>query len=419
MPLLCRVAENMFWLNRYVERAIAIIRVVDVTAHLELDAGDADDQAIDFWTPLLGPRQESDSRSAAADAEGPQPLPQDIRYYLSFDADNPSSLVSCVRCARTAARQVRDSISSEMWEQINTLYLLLSDSGRVSDLEDDLHSFYREVRDGLLLIQGLADATVAHDEAWQFLALGQYLERADNVSRLLRLQSHLLTGSAQEAGDETVRWLAVLRSVGSAEAYSRYYSLRVEPTRVLEFLLLNPTFPQSIRYSLGAAWSALEAIAQATDEDAAPPVRALGMLHARLEHASVDEILEQGLEQFLTGIHSASRAPFFATHRRPGATSRSLAPRRLWRPSSNAHPGVARHAAGLCRRSDGVGAGCTPRPTRRWRSTCASLPGQVGARRTHPPLRRRIRQCRPSGDQHASPRVSPGDRRNRGPDVPG
>jgi uncharacterized alpha-E superfamily protein len=301
MPLLCRVAENMFWLNRYVERAIAIIRVVDVTAHLELDSGEPDTDEVDFWTPLLGPSLDSVPQNGTDEA--PVPLPHDIRYYLAFDPDNPSSLVSCVRQARSAAREVRDSISSEMWEQINTSFLMLGEPERVRDLEEDLHAFYTRVRDSLLLIQGLADATVAHDEAWQFLALGQYLERADNVSRLLRLHCHLLTSGAVPAhGDDTVRWLAVLRSAGSAEAYSRFYSLRVEPTRVLEFLLLNPLFPQSVRYSLGAAWEALQSIARATQAGSEPPVRLLGMLRARLEHASVDEVIEFGLEGFLASI---------------------------------------------------------------------------------------------------------------------
>src|SRR6267143_414261 len=170
MPLLCRVAENMFWLNRYVERAISIIRVVDVTAHLELDSGDPDANGIDYWTPLLGPA--IDSVAHDGEDESPAPLPHDVRYYLAFDPDNPSSLVSCVRQARSAAREVRDSISSEMWERINTSYLMLAEPGQVRDLEDDLHAFYRRVRDSLILIQGLADATVAHDESWQFLSLG-------------------------------------------------------------------------------------------------------------------------------------------------------------------------------------------------------------------------------------------------------
>jgi uncharacterized alpha-E superfamily protein len=189
-----------------------------------------------------------------------------------------------------------------MWEQVNTTFLTLSQAEGLRELEEDLHAFYRRVRDGLLLIQGLADATVAHDEAWQFLTLGKYLERADNVARLLRMQSHLLGLTGVMHGDDTVRWLAVLRSAGSSEAYSRYYSLRVEPTRVLEFLLLNPAFPQSVRYSLGTAWSAMEYIAQATQDASAPPVRALGRLRARLEHASIDEVLELGLADYLSAI---------------------------------------------------------------------------------------------------------------------
>jgi uncharacterized alpha-E superfamily protein len=298
MTLLCRVAENMFWLNRYVERAISILRVVDVTAHLELDAGDSAMRSVDFWTPLLG---------AALDVGSSDRLlhqPQDVRRFLAFDVDNANSLTSCVRGARAAARQVRESLSSEMWEQINTTYLNLAQPQCVSELEDDLHGFSRRTRDSLLLVQGLADATMAHDEAWQFLTLGMYLERADNASGLLERQSHLLTRDIDSEDDsDTVRWLAVLRSTGSAEAYSRFYSLRVDPVRVLEFLLLNPTFPQSVSYSLSAAWRALHAISSLSSVQSEPPLRALVRLRALLEHASVDEVLEYGLADFLLRMH--------------------------------------------------------------------------------------------------------------------
>jgi uncharacterized alpha-E superfamily protein len=205
-----------------------------------------------------------------------------------------------VRNARAAARQVRDSLSSEMWEQINTTFLTLLAPECAAELEEDLHGFSRRTRDRLLLVQGLADATMAHDEAWQFLTLGMYLERADNISRLLERQSHLLTSEvASEYGLDTVRWLAVLRSAGSAEAYARYYSLRVDPVRVLEFLLLNPIFPQAVSFSLSAAWRALQAISQASSLHSEGPLRALVRLRASLEHASVDEVLEYGLEDFL------------------------------------------------------------------------------------------------------------------------
>src|SRR6202011_5149980 len=135
----------------------------------------------------------------------PQSQPDGVRYFPAFDADNPSSLVSCVRHARAAAREVRDSISSEMWEQINTTNMMLAEPGRLRDLEEDLHAFYKHVRDSLLLIQGLADGTIAHDEPWQFLSLGMYLERADNVARLLRMQCHLLTSTGPPGSDDTVR----------------------------------------------------------------------------------------------------------------------------------------------------------------------------------------------------------------------
>src|ERR1700736_6432647 len=116
MTLLCRVAEHMFWLSRYVERAVATIRVVDVTAHLELDAGDADDQEDDFWTPLLG----ASTLDSVDLQDVPLPLPHDVRYYLAFDPDNPSSLVSCVRQARAAAREGRDNILGGMWGKNKT-----------------------------------------------------------------------------------------------------------------------------------------------------------------------------------------------------------------------------------------------------------------------------------------------------------
>ncbi|MBA2450839.1 MAG: alpha-E domain-containing protein [Chloroflexi bacterium] len=299
--MLCRVAEDLFWTSRYVERAIAVSRLSEVTWHLELDAGDVEDEHGDFWAPLLGPADEAPTRLRGDE----HPSPDEVRHYLIFDGQNPSSLVSCVRQARSAARGVRESISSEMWEHLNTLYLSLVDPDLAAQAEDNPHGFYKRIREGAQFFQGLTDSTLAHDEVWHFTGLGKYLERADNVARVLSLQAHLLlTG---EHGDDLVRWLAVLRSCGSAEAYARYYSLRVEPARVVEFLLLNPIFPQSVRFSLGAAWEALRAIgaSQGISHDSATRAsRALGMLSAQLEHAAVDEVLEDGLQPYLTSIRN-------------------------------------------------------------------------------------------------------------------
>src|SRR6266508_965608 len=250
--MLSRVAENTFWLSRYLERAVAVVGVIDVLGQLELDAGDTDDRIEEFWAPLLDPARPDSFVSQDAPASQ---APEDVRRHLVFDTENPSSVVACIARARAAAREVRESISSEMWERLNSLYLSLLDPKLIRLADEDSHSFVKRVHEDAILVFGLADCTLAHDEPWQFITLGKYLERASNVARVLSLESHLLRGGDAAAGDNMVRWLAVLRSCGSAEAYARYYSLRVEPARLAEFLVLNPVFPQSVRFSVSSAWN--------------------------------------------------------------------------------------------------------------------------------------------------------------------
>ena len=297
--MLCRVADDLFWMSRYVERAIAVGRIIDVTSHLELDAGQPGAGGA-FWTPLL-----RYAEGAALDAAT---SPDRVRHYLSVDQANQDSLVSCIRRAREAAQRIRESISSEMWEQINGLHLSLS-TARLATADRDPYAFYRWVREGAQFFQGLAGNTLAHDEAWAFMSLGEYLERADAVARLLLLESHLLQGPLPGTDDSTVRWLAVLRSCGSAEAYARYYSLRVEPARVLEFLLFNPVFPQALRFSLAAAHDALGLIGTSSGSGmATPPMRGLSRLCTLLETATVDEVIESGLTAFLSDVRERIRS---------------------------------------------------------------------------------------------------------------
>ena len=300
--MLCRVADDMFWMSRYVERAIAVARLIDNTWHLELDVGDPARDEAGLWAPLVGSAGEAGflppDGALAAD-------PREVRYRLAFDGDNPNSLLSCIRSARAAARGVREAISSEMWEQLNRLYLSLTEPQLAARAEDSPHAFYSRVREGAQLFQGLADCTLAHDEPWHFLTLGKYLERADNVARVLKLQTHLLVGGESARADAMVRWLAVLRSCGSAEAFAHYYSLRVEPALVVEFLLLNPLFPQSVRFSLGAAADALRQIdllEALRPEEPGPAMRVLGRLRAKLEYGAIDEIMAAGLRDYLSEV---------------------------------------------------------------------------------------------------------------------
>ena len=281
--MLCRVADDLFWIGRYVERAISVSRLVEVTQHLALDAGG------EFWAPLVA------DAARGGDA--------DIEYHLAFDERNEDSLVSSVAHARAIARGVRESISSEMWEELNTLHFWLA-SPEARHVQS---TFHREARARLQHVQGLADATLAHDEPWQFFSLGTYLQRADSVTRLLRQQVHLL-GPGSDAEDASVRCLAVLRSCGSAEAYARYYTLAVEPKRLVEFLLLNAVFPQSVRFSLDTASELLRAIAdrRAAEGNArGPAIRTLADVRHFVGRSTIDEVFDYGLEPFLDSVQTA------------------------------------------------------------------------------------------------------------------
>ena len=289
--MLCRVADDLYWMARYVERGVAVSRLIDVTRHLELDVGL---EERDFWGPLVG----------AIDLSA-----EDVSFYLLSDQLNPDSLVSCVRQARELARGIRESITSEMWEELNTLQQSLA-APKQRQSQGAGVSFQGLIRQRLLYFQGLAGSTLAHDEPWDFLNLGTYLERADGVVRLLRRQAHLLAPrDGEEPSDaDMVRWLAVLRSCGSAEGYARFYSLRVEPARIVEFLLLNRVFPQSVRFALVAAEDALSAVAalrSAAENEPGPAVRTLGRVRAEVEHAAIDEVFETGLEEFLSGVQGS------------------------------------------------------------------------------------------------------------------
>ena len=277
-------------MSRYLERAIGVSRLIDVTRHLELDAGD-----IDFWTPLVPPGLT---------------VTGDVRFWLTSDDGNPDSLVSCVRRARELARGVRESISSEMWEELNQLYASLTRPTATREVRGDTGGFHRLVRERLQHVQGLADATLAHDEPWHFIEIAMYLERAHAVTMLLRRQGHLLT-NVEGTDTDLVKWLAVLRSAGCAEGYARYYALRVEPARIIEFLLLNPVFPQSVRFSLARASESIGIIAalrEGAGNDPGPAVRTIGRARGLVEHGAVDEILEQGFDQFLGTVQSALAA---------------------------------------------------------------------------------------------------------------
>jgi uncharacterized alpha-E superfamily protein len=308
--MLSRVADALFWMSRYLERAEHVARLLDVCFSMELDlhgvlAGPADQH----WVNL------------AAVLQQPLPAPNGVLlsaalgHGLTFELENASSIVSCVSRARYNARSIRGTINSRLWKELNKLYWLLSDPAFSSQARESPHEFYEAVAQGNYAFQGVCDATMTHDEGWQFIQLGKYLERADKTLRILDVHYHLLHEPADPGALPlaNLQWAGVLRCCHAYEAYQRLYVGRVEPERIVEFLLLNAGFPRSVRFCLESASQALlEIESQAPGRGLSRAGRVLGRVLNDLKFSETDQLLQTDLRVFmrevLEGCAQVSRA---------------------------------------------------------------------------------------------------------------
>jgi len=299
--MLSRVADALFWMSRYLERAEHVARLLDTCFHSE----------IDLHGVLNGPH-ELQWNSLAAVLQVPAPSsPQRVSPQvalsrsLSFDLNNPMSIMSCINRARYNARSIRGTINSDIWKELNKLYWQLSDDAFVRDAEQSPHEFYKAVETGSHLVQGVCDATLIHNEGWQFIQLGKYLERADKMARILDVQYHLLHESVDPADLplSNLQWASVLRSCHAYEAYQSLFVGRVEPDRVVEFLLFHPAFPRSVLFSLESAARALGEIeAAGGNRGASRADRILGRVLNDLRFGEPDVIIHEDLHGFLASV---------------------------------------------------------------------------------------------------------------------
>lgn len=294
--MLSRVADSIYWLNRYVERAENVARFVDVNLKLNLDTVLGLTQQ---WEPLVltaGDRDLFDDRYGQATADN-------VIQFLTFDADYPNSILSCLRAARENARSVREIISSEMWEQINAFFLIVNDAASNGDRsQGDLQHFFNEVKLASHLFSGVMDATMTYNEGWHFGQLGRFLERADKTSRILDVKYYILLPSVQDVGTvvDQVQWIALLKSASAYEMYRKRGMHRITPDGVVEFLVLDRDFPRSIQFCLQQAQNSLHAITGTPPGTWRDPVeRPLGRLRAELGYLSVEDIVAEGLHEFL------------------------------------------------------------------------------------------------------------------------
>jgi uncharacterized alpha-E superfamily protein len=287
--LLSRAADALYWISRYLERAEHTARLVDVAKDLGLDrAATVRSPAIDRLYISLG------FPAGAADGE------QSLVKRALFDPSHRNSVAACIMAARDNARQVREEISSDMWEQINELFL------RVRLLQDAsagrTHYASRVIVEGVHLFAGITDATMGHAEGWQYLQAGRFLERAAATAMLLDAFLVDQGGEAPAALDQA-DWVALLRSCSALEGYCRRYTANVRPERVTEFLLLDAECPRSIRFAATKLEAALGAIARYTGRlSGGRAERLSGRLRSSLDYGQVDEILSDDPHGYLTGV---------------------------------------------------------------------------------------------------------------------
>ncbi len=302
-PMMARDADAMYWMSRYVERAEHIARLLLINSNLLMDVGDL---AVNIqqreWQSVLGSVRADPAGIPAGDGS----LGSRVAQYLSFDPVNPSSLLCCLTRARENARGIRENISLEMWESLNTLYWSISSDEARSRFEESPDDFYRQVMAGSMLFQGLTDQTLAQEQGWLFIQLGKFLERVDVTSRIIETKFNVLPGERmQEGGLRTIHWMAVLRSCCSIEHYRRQHVGDMDPLKVASFLILQQNFPRSIRYCVHEAHAAIAAIREeVTPLSIDPAERILGRLDAQLEYGELAEILREGLPAYLTRIQN-------------------------------------------------------------------------------------------------------------------
>jgi uncharacterized alpha-E superfamily protein len=285
--MLARVADSLYWIGRYVERAEHMCRLSDVMLNATLDRSEAATLVARIALSAVG-----DPDVAKAKA------PYEAALSLALDRDDDGSIYSSIARARENARQVRDQITSETWERLNLIYLRMSDPNAVRAFEDGSQLFLHDTIADLHLFKGAGDSTMSHGEGWSFLLLGVYLERAQLIGSLLEVVFG--EEGRRRAINDHFALTSVLRMSCALEPYLRVYTAEMRPRYILQFLLLDEDFPRSIRFCAQEIEAHLSAIIRhAGLAGSLGPDRLAGRLRARVQYADMDEIEAQGASAFL------------------------------------------------------------------------------------------------------------------------
>jgi uncharacterized alpha-E superfamily protein len=299
--MLSRVADSLYWMARYLERAEHSARVLSVKLEAMLDQTPED--AAEAWVRVVG-------ALAWPMTVAPTGTPIEIARQLTLDKAHASSIMTSVRSARDNARQVRELISTEMWGQINKMHLKLNAHDIQQSWSAKPVPFLHEIGDDLLLFAGITDSTMRHGEGWHFIQLGRYIERAQIVSRLLDLHFGKLPDDVP--GDVKApryfEWVTLLKQCTAFEAYCKVYTADVKPPKIAEFLIFDSEFPHSIRFAVDRVQEELGHLgAGGSSGRRLQAERLAGRLKASLDYGQVDELLEGDIDGFLRSIQATCK----------------------------------------------------------------------------------------------------------------
>ncbi|MBA4217892.1 MAG: alpha-E domain-containing protein [Roseateles sp.] len=294
--MLSRTADHLYWMSRYIERAENTARLLDIAYQTSLQP-QAANESEQTWRSLVSISELNGlfgTRYPAINA-------RNVMEFMVADENNLSSILNCLRAARENARAVRGSLTTEVWETMNQTWLEFRRLLRDGVLARDPSQLFEWVKYRSHLSRGVTVGTMLQDEAFHFIRIGSFLERADNTARLLDVKFY--RQEQAQAEHDTARdfyyWSAVLRSVSGFEIYRKVYSNVIQPDKVAELLILRPDMPRSLSHCITRMLANLRRVA---NPQSAETLRRVGRLEARLAFGRIDEILEEGLHPFLDGF---------------------------------------------------------------------------------------------------------------------
>ncbi len=295
--MLSRSANDLFWMSRHMERAENTARMLDVTYRMALlpyrvmEAGEkwAEPWAIPLVITGLATQYYERNTELTADR---------VLDFMVFDDSNPSSIYSSLKLARENARGQRGATTSEMWESLNATWLEMRQQDFATINARGISNFFDWVKNCSHLFRGVTFGTMLRDEAYSFIRLGTFLERADNTARILDVKYHTLLPSIEDVGGavDYYQWGSLLRSVGTFESYRKIYRDVITPLRVGELLILREDVPRSLHACMNDIYEILQKL---SDNERREPERLAGEIHAQLHYGKSDQVFEFGLHEYL------------------------------------------------------------------------------------------------------------------------